>query len=312
MTKISILPSYILCILIFFVMYIVIFHMLDFEKLKSVYLIAEIGINHNGDIDLARRLIDASSAIGWNCVKFQKRNPDICVPEDQKLVPKSTPWGDMTYLEYKKKIEFGKKEYDYINTYCLSKVPVLQWTASVWDLDSLEFINQYEVPFVKIPSAMLTDIILLEETAKTGKPMIISTGMSTIKEVDNAVNTVIKHGKKPCILHSNSCYPAPVEDLNLSIIPYLKERYGCVIGYSGHEYSVEPSVIAAALGAQVIERHITLDHNLWGTDQKASLTITGMDKLYNRIKDVDIMIGKPIKTVSEGEKEIRKKLRKKL
>ena len=144
--------------------------------------------------------------------------------------------------------------------------------------------SQYEVPFIKIPSAMLTDTELLVETAKTKKPMIISTGMSTIGEIDNAVNTILKFGDKPCILHSNSCYPAPVEDLNLSIIPFLKERYGCVIGYSGHEYNVEPSVIAAALGAKVLERHITLDHNLWGTDQKASLTITGMDRLFNRIK----------------------------
>ncbi len=284
--------------------------MLNFEKLETVYLIAEIGINHNGSIDLARRLIDASSAIGWNCVKFQKRNPDICVPEEQKTIPKSTPWGEMTYLEYKKIIEFERKEYDFINSYCADKAPSLDWTASVWDLDSLQFLNSYDVPFIKIPSAMITDLKLLEETAKTGKPMIISTGMSTIEEVDNAVNIILKNGKKPCILHSNSCYPAPVEDLNLSLIPFLKERYDCVVGYSGHEYNVEPSVVATALGAMVIERHVTLDHNLWGTDQKASLTITGMDRLYNRIKDIDLMIGKPIKTVSKGEMEIRKKLRK--
>mgnify|MGYP006078111119 CR=1 FL=1 len=284
--------------------------MLDFEKLENVYLIAEIGINHNGNLDLARRLIDASYAIGWDCVKFQKRNPDICVPEEQKKISKNTPWGNMTYLEYKKVIEFEKKEYDYINNYCSDKVPKLDWTASVWDLDSLDFINSYNVPFIKIPSAMLTDLKLLEETAKTGKPMIISTGMSTIEEIDSAVNIILKNGKKPCILHSNSCYPAPVEDLNLSLIPFLKDRYDCVIGYSGHEYNVEPTVVAAALGAMVIERHITIDHNLWGTDQKSSLTITGMDRLYNRLKDIDLMIGNPIKTVSKGEMEIRKKLRK--
>jgi N-acetylneuraminate synthase len=284
--------------------------MLNFENLESVYLIAEIGINHNGNIDLARRLIDASSAVGWDCVKFQKRNPDVCVPEAQKLVPKSTPWGDMTYLDYKKKIEFEKKEYDYINSYCSSKVPKLEWTASVWDLDSLKFICGYDVPFIKIPSAMITDLELLRETSKSKKPIILSTGMSTIEEVDEAVNEVVKYGNKPCILHSNSCYPAPVEDLNLSVIPLFKKRYGCIIGYSGHEYSVEPSVIAVALGAKVIERHVTIDHNLWGTDQKASLTITGMDRLYNRIKDVDVMMGKPEKKVTDGEIEIRKKLRK--
>jgi len=284
--------------------------MINFEELKSVYLIAEIGINHNGSLELASRLMDASSAIGWDCVKFQKRNPDICVPDDQKSISKSTPWGDMTYLEYKKKIEFGKKEYDYINDYCLNKRSSLAWTASVWDLDSLEFMCKYDVPFIKIPSAMITDLKLLEETAKTGKPMIISTGMSTLKEIDVAVDRIMKFGKKPCILHSNSCYPAPIEELNLSLIPYLIKRYDCVIGYSGHEYNIEPSVIAVALGARVIERHVTLDHNLWGTDQKASLTITGMDRLYNRIKDVNTMVGEPIKKVTEGELVVRKKLRK--
>ena len=284
--------------------------MLDFDKLKDTYLIAEIGINHNGDINLARRLIDAAAAIGWNCVKFQKRNPDVCVPEEQKSVPRSTPWGEMTYLDYKNKIEFEKKEYDYINNYCSAKIPKLEWTASVWDLDSLDFVLSYDIPFIKIPSAMLTDLELLEKTAQSQKPIIISTGMSTLQEVDNAVNTILKHGKKPCILHSNSCYPAPIEDLNLSLIPFLKNRYSCVVGYSGHEYTVEPSVVAVTLGAKIIERHVTLDHNMWGTDQKSSLTITGMDRLYNRIKDISIMLGKPEKAVTPGEMEIRKKLRK--
>ncbi len=283
--------------------------MLKFEEIDNVYLIAEIGINHNGDINLASRLIDAASAVGWDCVKFQKRDPDICVPEKQKNILRNTPWGEMTYLDYKKRIEFGIDEYTYINKYCGKKSPNLDWTASVWDLNSLEFIMNFDVPFIKIPSAMLTNLQLIKESTLSKKPIILSTGMSTLEEIDEAVDVVLKNGEKPCILHSNSCYPAPIENLNLSVINLLKERYECVIGYSGHEYNVEPSVIAAALGAKVIERHVTIDPNLWGTDQKASLSITGMDRLYHRIKDLKTIIGKPHKVVTEGEKLIREKLR---
>lgn len=283
--------------------------MLKFDEIDNVYLIAEIGINHNGDINLASRLIDAASAVGWDCVKFQKRDPDICVPEKQKSILRNTPWGEMTYLNYKKRIEFGIDEYNFINKYCGKKSPNLDWTASVWDLNSLEFIMNFDVPFIKIPSAMLTDLQLIKESTLSKKPIILSTGMSTLEEIDDAVDVVLKNGEKPCILHSNSCYPAPIEDLNLSVINLLKERYECVIGYSGHEYNVEPSVIAAALGAKVIERHVTIDPNLWGTDQKASLSITGMDRLYHRIKDLKTIIGKPHKVVTEGEKLIREKLR---
>ncbi len=282
--------------------------MLDLQNIKKIYLIAEIGINHNGDLSVASRLIDAARSIGWDSIKFQKRTPEVCVPEHQKSLPKKTPWGDMTYLEYKEKIEFGKSEYDYINSYCNQKFNPIDWSASVWDLKSLEFLMQYNIPYIKIPSAMLTNIELITESAKTKLPIIISTGMSTLEEVDNAVNSIIKVADKPCILHSNSCYPAPLQDLNLSLIPMYKKRYDCVIGYSGHEYNVEPSVIAVALGAQVIERHVTLNQKMWGTDQKSSLTITGMENLYNRVSNVDLVIGKPKKIITNGEKEIRNKL----
>ena len=283
---------------------------MNFEKLKEPYLIAEIGINHNGDINLAKRLIDASYGIGWNSVKFQKRNPDVCVPEHQKSVIRDTPWGKMTYLDYKYKVEFEKNEYDYIDKYCKEKP--IEWSCSVWDIDSLNFLLKYEVPYIKIPSALITDFQLLEESAKSGKQLIISTGMSTLEEVDDAVNLIMKNGSTPVILHSNSCYPAPIEDLNLKIIPYFKKRYNCVIGYSGHEHSLEPTVAAVILGAKVVERHVTVDHNLWGTDQKSSLSILAMDMLYKRIKDIKKYLGKPKKIVTEGEKEIRKKLRKKV
>jgi N-acetylneuraminate synthase len=279
----------------------------DLNSLKIPYFIAEIGINHNGDLQIAKRLIDAVSACGWNCAKFQKRNPDVCVPEHQKNKIKSTPWGETTYIDYKYKMEFEKKEYNYINFYCSEKP--LDWTASVWDIDSLEFIINYDVPFIKIGSAMLTNLLLLSEAAKSKIPLIISTGMSTIEEVDNAVNEILKHGVKPVIMHTNSSYPTPKEEINLNMIPMLKERYDCIVGYSGHEEDLEPTVIAAALGAQVIERHITLDHNMWGTDQKASLEVMGMDMLKKRINAIHKIMGSSEKVVTPSEIPIREKLR---
>ena len=280
---------------------------MDFQNLISPYLIAEIGINHNGDINIAKRLIDASFAIGWDCVKFQKRNPDVCVPDHQKKIMRDTPWGKMTYLEYKYRVEFGRSDYDYINKYCNQKP--IKWSASVWDIDSLEFLSDFNIPFIKIPSAMITDHELLEKSAETRKQLIISTGMSTLEEVDNAVNIIMKSGIPPVVLHANSSYPAPIEDLNLNVIPFFIERYDCTIGYSGHEHSLEPTVAAVILGAKVIERHVTVDHNLWGTDQNSSLTILAMDTLYRRIKDVNLYLGNPEKIVTDGELEIRKKLR---
>jgi len=277
------------------------------QSLDSPYLIAEIGINHNGDIQIAKKLIDAAFACGWDCAKFQKRNPDVCVPEHQKQKIRSTPWGEMTYLEYKYKIEFGKKEYDYINSYCDEKP--LDWSASVWDLDSLEFISDYDVPFIKIGSAMLTNLSLLAEAAKAGKPLIISTGMSTIEEIDAGINEVLKHGKEPIIMHTNSSYPTPRDEINLNMIPALKERYGCIVGYSGHEEDLEPTVVAVALGAQVIERHVTLSHHMWGTDQKASLEVMAMDMLKKRIENIEKVLGSGEKIVTPSEIPIRKKLR---
>tara|TARA_A100001011_G_scaffold338805_1_gene369847 strand:+ start:399 stop:1268 length:870 start_codon:yes stop_codon:yes gene_type:complete len=283
--------------------------MVNFKNLEQTYLIAEIGINHNGDINIAKKLIDASYAIGWDCVKFQKRDPDICVPEHQKNVLRKTPWGEMTYLNYKKKIEFASLEYDKINSYCKSKKPNIHWTASVWDLNSLEFILKYkDIPFIKIPSAMISNQVLLKACAKSEKPIIFSTGMSTLKEIDDAFNIIDKFSNNYCLLHTNSSYPAPIEDLNLSLIPFYIDRYKCPVGYSGHEYNIEPSVIAVTLGAKIIERHITLDHEMWGTDHKSSLTIPGMDRLIVRVRTAEQAIGKPIKKITKEEEIIRKKL----
>jgi N-acetylneuraminate synthase len=281
---------------------------IDFENLSEPYFIGEIGINHNGDMQIAKRLMDAAFACGWNCVKFQKRNPNVCVPEKQKGVMRDTPWGQMTYLDYRFRVEFGKKEYNTIDAYCRQKP--IDWTASVWDQDSLNFITGYDIPFIKIPSALLTDLILLKAAAETGYTLIISTGMSTIAEIDAAMNIVTKHGEIPVLMHTNSSYPTPINELNLNLIPVLKERYDCIIGYSGHEISLEPTVVAVALGARVIERHITLSHNLWGTDQKSSLEVHAMDMLRKRAVDVWKMLGSSVKEVTPSEVPIREKLRK--
>jgi N-acetylneuraminate synthase len=278
------------------------------SKNEPVFLIAEIGINHNGSLDITKRLIDASFGCNWNAVKFQKRSPDICVPDHQKGVLRETPWGTMTYLEYKYKIEFGKNEYDYIDQYCKEK-PII-WSASVWDMPSLSFILKYDVPFIKIPSAKMVEFDLLKEACTSGKVIIMSTGMSTLAEVDEAVNTLEKHTKGNYILmHTNSTYPSPPEELNLNTIPFLKERYQCLVGYSGHEYDLEPTVIAAALGACVVERHITIDHQMWGSDHFASLEVHAADMLYKRIKNINKVLGKKEKIMTKGEVEIKKKLR---
>lgn len=281
--------------------------MVDFNNLQKPYLIAEIGINHNGDIQIAKKLLDAAFACSWDCVKFQKRNPDICVPENQKKVERKTPWGVMTYLEYKYRMEFGKKEYDYIDKYCKDKP--MDWTLSVWDLDSLHFVLQYDLPFIKIPSALLTNDELLRETAKSKRPVVLSTGMSTLEEIDGAVEILAKHASQYVLLHCNSSYPAKDDELNLKVIPLLKDRYKCTIGYSGHEYGLDPTTIAVSLGAQVIERHITLDHRMWGTDHCSSVEIQGMDKLYKQVSNVEKYLGNGVKSVSESELAVKQKLR---
>ncbi len=272
------------------------------------YFIAEIGINHNGDLQIAKKLMDGAYAAGWNAVKFQKREPDIAVPEHQKMVMRDTPWGRMTYLEYKKRIEFGKVEYDYIDRYCKEKP--LDWTASPWDLPSLEFLLQYDIPFIKIASASITQDALLEAAAKFGKPVIMSTGMSTWEELDHAVAILERHAHGGYLLmHTNSTYPAPENELNLSMIRTLRERYRCIVGYSGHERALEPTIVAMVLGAQVIERHITLDHEMWGTDQAASLTLHAMDMLRRRARGLRSMIGNGERVLGEAELSVRRKLR---
>jgi len=275
---------------------------------QPIFMIAEIGLNHNGSIQIAKKLIDGASACNWHCVKFQKRTPELAVPEHQKNVMRDTPWGRIPYLEYRYKVEFGQTEYNIIDKYCQDK-PII-WSASVWDMPSLDFIVAFKVPLIKVPSAKLTDIELLAAVAKTGIPAIVSTGMSTLEEIDEAVNCLEKYSAgNYALMHTNSTYPTPPKDINLSVIKLLKERYQCVVGYSGHEYDLEPSVVAVVLGANLIERHITLDHNMWGSDQFASLEIHAADMLHKRIKSIEEILGDGVKKVTDKEMEVRKKLR---
>ena len=279
-------------------------------KKNSIYVIAEIGINHNGDLDIAKKLIDIAKVAGCDVVKFQKRNPDICVPEHQKSVMRDTPWGKMTYLDYKYKVEFGQNEYDEIDIYC--KKRDIQWSASPWDLDSLDFLNHYDIPFIKIPSALITDLELLKATAETNKKVIISTGMSTLEDVEKAVMTIksVKSNVDFALLHCNSSYPAPIKDLNLKCITTLKERFNCEVGYSGHEFGLTTTIASICLGATIIERHITLDRTMWGTDQMCSVEPQGLIKLVRGIKELKSALGDGVKVVTDTEIPIRKKLRK--
>jgi len=273
---------------------------------KKTYIIAEIGINHNGDLDITKQLIDIAKVAGCDSVKFQKRNPDVCVPESQKSVMRDTPWGRMTYLDYKHKIEFGKEEYDEIDRYC--KERGMRWSASPWDLDSLKFLQRYDIPYIKIPSALLTDDDLLQHCRYSGKRIILSTGMSTVSEIDKAVETI--HNCDYALLHCNSAYPAPNEDLNLNCIKMLKDRYNCEVGYSGHEFGLSTTIASVCLGATIIERHITLDRTMWGTDQMCSVEPQGLIKLVRGIRELEDALGDGVKQVTEKEKIIREKLRK--
>ena len=291
--------------------------------MEQTYIIAEIGINHQGDINIAKRLIDIAAAAGCNAVKFQKRNPDICVPEEQKSKPRSWQGEDMTYLEYKYKIEFGKKEYDEIDRYC--KQQNIAWSASPWDLDSLDFLAQYDIPFIKIPSAMITNEDLMFAAKRTGKKVIISTGMSTFSEIERAISVLKLPGDtaktlRPfhlnekadnnfAVLHCNSTYPAPLNELNLSAIKTLKDRFKCEVGYSGHEMTLGTTVSSVLLGATIIERHITLDRNMEGSDHSGSVTPHGLFKLVSGIRELEQAYGDGEIKVTESEIPVRKKLR---
>ena len=273
---------------------------------QPCYVIAEIGINHNGDIDIAKKLIDVAAEAGCQAVKFQKRTPDISTPESQKNVQRETPWGTMTYLEYKHRIEFGDDEYTEIARHSAEKG--LEWFASPWDIPSVEFLERHGVTTHKVASASITDIPLLEALRDTGKPLIVSTGMSTMEEINAAVETV---GTDNLVLmHATSTYPLDPAEANLRMIHTLRERYGVPVGYSGHETGLQISLAAVGLGAVALERHITLDRAMWGTDHGASLEPTGLTRLVRDVRVIELALGDGVKRVYESEEGPRAKLRK--
>lgn len=268
--------------------------------------IADIGINHNGDINIALELIKKAKESGVDIIKFQKRNPDICIKEKDKYIMKDSVFGKIEYLQYKHMLEFGKKEYDIINSYC--KKIGIQWTASVWDIDSLNFILNYDIPFIKIPSALIANDLLIKEIdRKTDLPIIFSIGGHTFNEIINCWNQL--HNQKT-ILFCNSTYPTPNDILNLEYIKTLQSHFGKEhVGYSGHEEGYLPTLVAKSLGANIIERHVTLDRNMIGSDQKSSLDIIQLKELIVALRDIEICLGKNERIISEKEMEIIKKLR---
>ena len=268
------------------------------------YIIGEIGINHNGSLDIAKSLIAVARNAGCDAVKFQKRTVDIVYTEKELATPRENPFGP-TNGDLKRGLEFGEEQYKKINEYC--EELGITWFASCWDEPSVDFINHFPVPCYKVASASLTDENLLRHTRATGKPMLLSTGMSTIEEIDHAVEIV---GKENLILiHTTSTYPANYEELDLRVIQTLRQRYGVLVGYSGHETGIATSVAAVALGACVVERHITLERSMWGSDQAASLGPSGLTKLTRDIRLVEIAMGVGEKKVHEREIAVMKKLR---
>ncbi len=272
---------------------------------QAVYIVAEIGINHNGHLETAKKLIDAAVHAGADAVKFQKRTPALCVPPDQKYIMKQTPWGYISYLEYRERVEFGLEEYREIDSYCRQKG--IPWFASCWDIPSLDFIESFAPPCYKIPSALLTDGDLLLEIRKRCKPSILGTGMSTLSQIISAVGLL---GTDNLILmHSTSTYPCIPEELNLSVIPFLKKLFPCPVGYSGHEVGLPTTVAAVALGACLVERHITLDRSLWGSDQAASIEPGGFERLVKYIRVVEKALGDGVKKVYDSEIPMMRRLR---
>ncbi|MBZ0319436.1 MAG: N-acetylneuraminate synthase family protein [Anaerolineae bacterium] len=272
---------------------------------SPVFIIAEIGINHNGDINIAKRLIDAAVLAGCNAIKLQKRTPELCVPPEQQSIMRETPWGLMTYLEYRHRIELNKDQYIEIASYCHERG--IEWFASPWDEPSVDFLEQFGPACYKIASASLTDHDLLQYVRSTGRPIILSTGMSTPEQIDLAIN--ILGLENLAIMHATSTYPCPPEQLNLRMIPTLREKYPIPIGYSGHETGLQTTIAAVVLGSNLIERHITLDRAMWGSDQAASIEPHGFMRLVRDIRIVETALGDGQKRVYDSEVAVMKKLR---
>ena len=273
---------------------------------ERAYVIAEIGVNHNGSVELAKRLIDGAVAAGCDCVKFQKRTPELCVPPEQQAVERDTPWGRMTYLDYRRRIEFNFAQYADIDRYCRDRG--IAWAASCWDSPSVDFISAFDPPFFKVASATLTDRALLRKMRATGKPLMLSTGMSTLEEIDAAVREVGTDNL--LIAHATSTYPCAPRELNLRMILTLQDRYdGVPVGYSGHETGLATTYAAVTLGAAFVERHATLDRSMWGSDQAASVEIVGLIRLVRDLRDIEEALGDGVKRVYQSELGAMRRLR---
>ena len=269
------------------------------------YIVGEIGINHNGDVELARRLIEAAAQAGCDAVKFQKRTPELATPPHMRDVLRETPWGTMTYLEYRHRVEFGVEEYRAIDRHC--REHGIHWFASCWDVPSLEFMEQFDPPCYKVASASITDPELMRATAALGRTVVLSTGMSTMEEIDQAVAYFDRD--RLLIAHTTSTYPCPPEQLNLRMLHTLRERFRVPVGYSGHEVGLQTTAAAVALGACFVERHITLDRAMWGSDQAASVEPQGLARLVRDIRVIEAALGDGVKQVYEAELTARQRLR---
>jgi N-acetylneuraminate synthase len=277
---------------------------------NRIIVCAEIGINHNGSLEVAKELIEQSANVGCDYVKFQKRTPEICVPDEMRdVIRQGTPWGDISYMDYRKMVEFGKPEYDEIDAFC--KKLGIGWTASPWDEPSVEFLMKYKVPFLKIASASITDRRLIEYCAQTNIPLVVSTGMADLNTIRKVVTSIYDAGGEIVyLLHTTSTYPAPVEELNLKAIHTLTNEFASInIGYSGHERGIPSTVLAIGLGAKFIERHVTLDRTMWGSDQAASLEIEGLRRVVQAARTYEAAIGDGVIKVNEGEKPLISRLR---
>lgn len=269
------------------------------------YIVAEIGINHNGDVETAKRLMDAARHAGVDAVKFQKRTPELATPPEQQNVMRETPWGYITYLEYRQRMEFGIEQYREIDAY--AREIGITWFVSVWDEPSVDFMEKFDPVTYKVPSAALTDHGLLQKLASTGRPVILSTGMSTFNQIQDSVKLLDMDNLVIC--HTTSSYPCPPEELNLRMIETLRGTYACPIGYSGHEVGLIPSAVAVALGACMVERHITLDRAMWGSDQAASVEPGGFERLVKYVRVTEQSLGDGVKKVYDSEIPSMKKLR---
>jgi N-acetylneuraminate synthase len=270
------------------------------------YIIAEIGINHNGDLAIAKQMIDAAVHAGVDAVKFQKRTPEIATPPEQRNQMRETPWGYVSYLDYRYKVEFGEEQYRELDRYCKEKG--IAWMVSVWDQASVDFMEQFDTPAYKIPSASLTDFGLIRKARATGKPLILSSGMSTMEQIHHGVETASE--KDLLLMHCTSTYPCEPEELNLRMIETLRGEFpDTPIGYSGHEVGLVPTAVAVALGACMVERHLTLNRAMWGSDQAASVEPWGFETLVKYIRVTERSIGDGVKKVYASEQPSLKRLR---